>query len=747
MNERRYLKSNGDVFAAEGEMLTVPQELPYVLRVHAVWSGNAEGGHFGLFTPQQWEQFSNCRNKATEFAFGGTIYNHINDSVLLQEIRNVDSKNWVSGKLNSWLSAYCGEKLVAAIIGKNSEDISLQAVRWRFVSEREREDEIISCFSETFLAEKGIADAFASGDRAKAVKYFCQYFKQRQLPVFPRKKDCSDEERKIADMALDHVYQPQPIVHEPEKIEPFCWDADPMNLAQWTIAWNRHGHWNSLARAYDASGEEKYAQEFAFELSEWLQQIPLFLNQSVSFLLGTEYEPGRLSHFLDAGIRLSGSWWESFEVFRRSKAVTPEIMLKFFDGVIQQAEYLADERACDIYGNWGAAAAAGLLTAAVMLPECSLARHWKAVAIERIRRILDAQFYPDGAQIELTPTYQCGAVEHIVSALELAEVNGVVVEGIDRKRFEQIFDYMLKIATPNRTAPAFNDSPWKPLQQIFRTAHRLFPKRRDFLWFASDGQEGQQPEEKSIFLPYAGYAIMRTGYSDADYYTAFDVGPFGFSHQHEDKLNFVISFGKTVLLSEAGVYNYDYSPRHLYALSSRAHNVILVDGLPQRRADKKETYMASNPLDAGWISNDEFDYARGRYSDGYSNGEIEVSVTHEREIQFYKKEPRWSITDTLVPEDETEHSYEVLFHFDADTLCYHPKQNSIIAERNGKRMIIKPSCGFQGSVRIITGQMEPEVQGWGRVDSGEVIARPVVIYSWKATGTSQLVWDIRPYFV
>ena len=553
--------------------------------------------------------------------------------------------------------------------------------------------------------------------------------------------NCSDEDIKIADMACSHIFQPKPVVHAPERIEPFDWKADSMDYSQWTIAWNRHLHWSSLARAYEKKRDECYTQEFSFELAQWLKEIPIFIDKGVSFIIGTAYEPGRLSHFLDAGLRLIEPWWESFEAFRKSKSITADTIVKFFDGVISQADYLADSRAGDTFGNWGAAATAGLLVAAVMLPEHKNAAKWKKIAVRRIQKIIDVQFYPDGAQIELTPTYQCGAVEHIVSAIKIAKANGAELD-IDIEKFEKVFEYLLKIATPNRTAPAFNDSPWKPLAQVFKTAYSLFDKRDDFLWFADDGRSGNIPSEKSLFLPYAGYAIMRTGYTENDVYTAFDVGPFGFSHQHEDKLNFVIVYGNTILLTEGGVYNYDYSPHHLYALSSMAHNVIMVDGMPQHRVGKKETYTTNVPIDADWISNSDFDYAKGAYSDGFSDGNNCVNVIHGREIKFEKRLLRWRVCDTLIPEDDKVHSYKALFHFDADEIIYYASENKIIAKHDRRVITLSTNEKIQFGVEIINGATKPQVQGWARIDTGEVLPRPVAVFTWECRGKNCVVWNI-----
>ena len=737
MQEVRYLKQGERNFKAYGFKVAVPSELSYIIRINTTWQGVEENMRFALFTTEQWNEFSKSEEAPHEFFFGGDFHNHINDSVLIQELFSVCT-TWKSPKLNTWLNEYKGSTLVASLICEK-EKKEFRAF-FEILSEEERAEEVIKSFSEEFLKTTEIEKALENNDLITAKQKFAEYFRNRTTPLF-QVQECSEEDIKIAHMACSHIFQPKPIVHAPEKIEPFDWKADPMDYSQWTIAWNRHLHWSSLARAYAKKKEECYAQEFSFELAEWIKEIPIFIDKGVSFIIGTVYEPGRLSHFLDAGLRLGDSWWESFEVFRKSKSVTADIIVNFFDGVISQAEYIADFRAGDTFGNWGAAATGGLLVAAVMLPEHKNATKWKEIAVKRIQEILDVQFYPDGAQIELTPTYQCGAVDHIVSAIKIAKANGVELD-VDIKRFEKIFEYLLKIATPNRTSPAFNDSSWKPLAQIFKSAYSLFAKRDDFLWFANEGKSGNTPNEKSLFLPYAGYAIMRTGYGENDVYTAFDVGPHGFSHQHEDKLNFVITYGKTTLLTEGGVYNYDYSPRHLYSLSSRAHNVILVDGLPQRRAEKKETHTTKTPIDARWASNSEFDYAKGIYSDGFSDGKNYVNVVHEREIKFEKKLLKWSICDTLIPEDDSKHSYKALFHFDAEEITYLAIENKIIARREGKKIILNPREKLQFSVEIINGVTSPEVQGWARIDSGEVVPRPAVVFAWECKGKNSVVWDI-----
>ena len=76
---------------------------------------------------------------------------------------------------------------------------------------------------------------------------------------------------------------------------------------------------------------------------------------------------------------------------------------------------------------------------------------------------------------------------------------------------------------------------------------------------------------------------MRSGWSKDDRYLLLDAGPFGYGHQHEDKLNFVIYAYGSVLVLDPGNYPYDNSVWRKYITSSYAHNVLHIDGKEQHR--------------------------------------------------------------------------------------------------------------------------------------------------------------------
>ena len=87
---------------------------------------------------------------------------------------------------------------------------------------------------------------------------------------------------------------------------------------------------------------------------------------------------------------------------------------------------------------------------------------------------------------------------------------------------------------------------------------------------------------------------------------------FGYRHQHEDKLHFVLYAYGRVHVTDPGNYPYDSSQWRRYHISAYAHNTILVDGMPQnrrgfnRRLDEAEhSYESPFHLEAEAVDVDE----------------------------------------------------------------------------------------------------------------------------------------------
>jgi hypothetical protein len=174
-------------------------------------------------------------------------------------------------------------------------------------------------------------------------------------------------------------------------------------------------------------------------------------------------------------------------------------------------------------------------------------------------------------------------------------------------------------------------------------------------------------------MPYSGMAVMRDGWDPDGIWAFFESAPFGKSHQHEDKLNFLLcAYGKN-MLDDSGNFAYDNSDMRKYILSTRAHNTGLVDGMGQNR--RKHYFWKEDDIrkrsDLRVEERDGVTVASGSYCEGY--GTDLLPVTHTRTVYFYRNgiggsDPFFLLRDRFTAQDNRVHTYEVSFQLGREPL-------------------------------------------------------------------------------
>jgi hypothetical protein len=387
----------------------------------------------------------------------------------------------------------------------------------------------------------------------------------------------------------------------------------------------------------------------------------------------------------------------------------------------------------------------GLFHIGTLFPEFRDAAAWREMAADRLHEELTAQVYPDGAQIELAPGYHGVSLHNFVGTLKLAQLNDIPLPDDYTAGLERMYDCYLKIAMPDRLTPALNDSGWGNVEGSLRQGFSYFPARTDFQWLGTGGREGTEPTFASCAMPWAGWYMMRSGWEKDALYLHLDAGPFGYGHQHEDKLSILVhAYGKR-LITEGGVYAYDSSPSRRYVLSTRAHNTTMIDGLEQsRRGAPRETYISKAPLENRWITTDTYDYAEGWYDEGYGKDKERIA-THYRRVLFVK--PRfWLVIDRLLPNDRQPHRYDAIFHALADDYSVDAQTGAFVGTSKGEAgLVIQPLNHDGMGVEVVSGQKEPVFQGW--VPGGgkyNVVPVPTPIFTTNVTGPATMAWIIQP---
>lgn len=286
-----------------------------------------------------------------------------------------------------------------------------------------------------------------------------------------------------------------------------------------------------------------------------------------------------------------------------------------------------------------------------MLPEHRDATQWRKLAIEGIYDYMNWRFMPDGTFFESSGGYSIFAFTAALYIYECAFLFGRENElpGDMLQRYEKFFDYTLKMCPPDRTGYFHGtghsgEVPNCNLRYFYGVLERAlehFPDREDYRYGATYGKEGKPPAFTSCFLPYGGYCVMRSGWTTKDNCLILKAGYTGeTAKQHADHSNISLwAYGRPLLYDALG------------GRRVRHHNTAFVDG---RCVQRRNDY--GNPVDAGWESTDEYDYARAE------SQTHERSPWHVRRV-LYLKPDIYLVIDNIGKPDEKEHDYSVYWNY------------------------------------------------------------------------------------
>ena len=523
------------------------------------------------------------------------------------------------------------------------------------------------------------------------------------------------------------------------------WELNPIDYREWTWQLSRHPFWVTLGQAYWKTGDEKYAEAFVRQMTHWVENVMVPVGEDGNSWKDDARMGSPMTNCwrtIECGIRMGQTWPYAFHYFLSSPSFSDDAICLMLKSMVEHARHLIRWPRS---GNWLTMEANGMYHVGVLFPEFKESDEWRRVAMERQYKELDAQVYPDGAQIELSSGYHQVSLRNFVMTYNVARLNDQPIPGDYSNKLERMYDYDLYLAMPDLRMPALNDGGWTDIRPWMQNALEFFPDREDFRWAASDGREGKRPTTLSTAFPYAGHFVMRTGWLPNDSYLFFDGGPFGYGHQHEDKLNVVIYSHGRVHATDPGNYPYDDSKWRKYVLSTRGHNTVMVDGLEQNQRGKgRDEYVVDQPLPHVWVTQPSFDFVSASYDSGYGPSR-DRSVTHTRSILFVKPNI-WIMVDFLRATDGRSHRYESMFHLDTLKADIVGNRKSVETRNRDTGNLGIYGVVPEGTVvDVVSGQADPVVQGWiPRGKPYECQPLPTAIFKTEGSGITEMAYVICP---
>jgi hypothetical protein len=582
-------------------------------------------------------------------------------------------------------------------------------------------------FSQTFslmdLSGEGLSavrDMVAKGDLIEAAGKLADYFQSRAQPYLGSRPTGSD----TADEVLENIFT---FYGERHSLgADIDWEHNP-GTGHWVHDLNRFSYLRPLVGAYFDNEDRRYGDKAVGLIQDWIGKT------DVCDAFVPKKSPHVWMSYLNIQIHVS-VWAEALEHLFLPKFVSETDLMVLLKSVHDQLAYL-EIVIPEQNSNWVVFGATGMLKTCLFFPELRDSERWFKYAWDRFEEQLGNQVLPDGVQFELTPHYHYGVARSYMVANHLSQKAGKSVPEASRDVLRKMVHYLHQTVTPDRLHLSFNDSDPNCGEGV-----ESFVTSPDTL--AACGVESSRVADSRTFedlpceaFPCAGVYFLR----EKDLYMAFDGGPYGAHHQHEDKLSFwLAAFGRTLIV-DPGRYLYDNTtPFRGYLMRTRAHNTIIVDGEDQCSKPHRDIHFSREPLDNFWDESSDRVRVSASYDLGYGSGG-EIKVTHRRSVTFAVGK-YWILLDELVGEGE--HDIEARFQFmPGEVEVEDGRVRTMFDDAN---VMVCPAEGSGLGVRTVIGQEEPR-GGWYSAGYNLIEPAPQAEFSKRTEVPFEFATLLLPY--
>lgn len=358
---------------------------------------------------------------------------------------------------------------------------------------------------------------------------------------------------------------------------------------------SRCQHFALLGQAYWLTGDERYADEYVREITDWIARNPW--GQGVNWICA-----------MDVALR-AANWIWGFYFFAGSRAcASPE-----FQGLLLRSLYLHGEWVSShlekgpVNGNHYLSDGVGLVFLGTFFKRTPAGRSWLAKGRAIVFDEMLIQVSADGVDFEASTAYHRLVLELFLTGYQLLRLHGESIPSPQWQRAERMFEFVEAYLKPGGLAPLVGDADDGRVQILGRQAigdHRYLLSTAAVLFARPDFKRGAGafweesfwllgPDAAAAFdrlaLPAApavsaafaegGYFVLR--HDDTHVFVdCANVGMRGIGgHGHNDILSFELVLAGVPLVTDCGAYLYTASREWRNRFRSTAfHSTIQVDG-------------------------------------------------------------------------------------------------------------------------------------------------------------------------
>ncbi len=465
-----------------------------------------------------------------------------------------------------------------------------------------------------------------------------------------------------------------------------------------------------LCNAAHHTRDPKYARFIADHILGYMAAYP------IEDFVGRSTDDGWTSHTVTAR-----PWYwcmiperlrrvpQAVALLRDFPEVSDDELLAILQRLYEETGYLTGEvgRWIDRRHNGGAAMINGLATACALLQDFPATRAWLDYDAQLVAQYLDEAFYPDGMCVELTVAYSASVsvmqqqLAYMLRAQEPIRAR--------RARLARMVEAMVALSEPNGGLPSFGDLYSNDLRH---SVHRPLVQWLEMPWVETVLDGGHGPEPPFLAWPrpdaeqWCGYYTMRSDWSPDARYMAIDGGPWGTTHQHGDRLSFVVTaYGQRFIIDPSGTRYASNRPEAFIGgqPSGFLHNTITVDGVDEFHSEGTVA-ETTQPLSNRWEQGE----GHVLFAADYSFRPVKP-VRWERRVVFVDGS-YWLLQDVLTGDlDAAE--IEQNFQFEAEIEVALQGTTAVATAPGGARLVLLPLEGaLQPAVTI--GDREPHTTYW-----------------------------------
>lgn len=459
------------------------------------------------------------------------------------------------------------------------------------------------------------------------------------------------------------------------KLDAIDWTKNPLPTdEEWHIEWSKFYFGLDLAYAFNITCDETFLKTWQNTVGLWIEQVEIGTDSS------------------DVSARRIQNWIYAWMIFARNNpSFSDEFINRICQSLIKQINHLRanltperNHRTLELYS---------LFVASLALQNFDKSSELLQFAINQLHENLLTDIQPDGVHREQSTHYHLIVLRSFLGVMENARRFNLQLPNGFAERVEKACEFGVHLHRPDGEIPALSDSDTGSYLDSLDLAAKIF-NRQDFLFAATKGEKGTQPNQKHISFETGGYYIQRSDWTTDAKYLIFDCGRLGDGgHGHYDLLNVEISANGKPLIIDTGRFTYSEEGntnwRHFFK-GTAAHNTVCIDGKDQIN------YRRGKPK--GEIS-------QGRFIERLSLESLDIlcgeavspnyETIHTRRI-FFINNSYWLIWDSL--KGEAPRKFDLRFHLTPAAWNHVFVQDSTVIAPNlslvfpkGENISIEPS--------------------------------------------------------